>query len=97
MCGSRSGLDGGGPLLPDVAEPGRREHFLPPAELGRQAPEQPRRPLGLRPADHRPAVRKLGQRQQGAVAAVDPVQVHVGGAVRQREGPGDRPQQLRSP
>ena len=90
-------LGNGGPLFPDVAEPGHGEQFLPAAELGRQALEQPRGALGLRAADDRAAVREVGQRQQGAVAAVDPVQVDVRGAVRQREGAGDRAQQLRPP
>ena len=97
MCGSRSSGRARGALLGDVREPAVGEQFLPPAHLVPQPPEQPDRALRLGAADDGAAVRQVGERQQRAVAAVDPVHVHVRAAVVERERPGDRAQQLRPP
>ena len=55
------------------------------------------RALGLLPLHHRAAVRQRGQRQQGAGAAVDAVDVDVGRGLGQRDRAGHRAQHLRAP
>jgi hypothetical protein len=84
-------------LFPDVAEPCRGEQFLSPVQLSYQALEQPRRALSLRTGDDGATVRELSEWQERAVAAVNPVQMHVRCAMRQRKGTGDCAQQLRPP
>jgi hypothetical protein len=67
------------PLLGEPGEPLRGEHLLAARDLVAELAEQPLHPVGLLPGHHGAAVRELAHRLQGAGAAVDPVDVHVGG------------------
>ena len=81
-----------------AARRGRRspgpEHLLAAGELGHEPGEQPGGAVGLGALHDGAAVRQVGQRQQRAVAAVEAVEVHVGGRVDQRERAGHGAQRL---
>ena len=70
----------GGALFGDPGEAACREQVLPSGEFGGQPGEQAGGSFVLGAGDYRAAVGQVGQRQQGAVAAVDAVQVRVGAA-----------------
>ena len=65
------------PLFCQVGEAALRHHGLPHADLADQAGEQPLDAFGLVALRHDAGVRKVGERQQRAVAAVDRVQVQI--------------------
>jgi hypothetical protein len=67
------------PLLGEPGEPLRGEHLLAARDLVAELAEQPLHPVDVLPAHHGTAVRELTDRLQRAGAAVDPVDVHVGG------------------
>jgi len=68
------------------------QQLLATCELGEQPGQQPVGPLDLCPGHDGPAVRQVGQRQQGAGAAVQGVQVHVSGVTGRRDGARERAQ-----
>ena len=74
--------------LGEVGDAQGTELPLPRAQLLAQLVEQPAEQFRVAVVNDRTAVRQVGQRAQGAVAAVDAVQVQVLRAVRagQRDG-----------
>ncbi len=92
-----SGL-GAGPLLADIGEGVLGEKQLTPGDLRAQAPREPVEPIGLVPGDHGSRVRKRHEREQGVVAAVDPVDVDVPGrGSRSATAAAERAQHRRAP
>jgi hypothetical protein len=57
----------------------RGEHLLAARDLVAKLAEQSLHPVGLLPGHHGAAVREFAHRLQRAGAAVDSVDVHVGG------------------
>ena len=87
----------GGALFGDPGEAAGGEQVLPAGEFGGEAGEQAGGALVLSAGDHRAAMGQFGQREQRAVAAVDPVQMDVSAAKADRERGRDGAQQLRAP
>ena len=77
------------PLLGRVGETADGQLLLPLRDLGAQPGGQPVHPVDLVAGHDRADVRHRHQRQQRVVAAVDAVDVHVGGADVAADRPGD--------
>jgi hypothetical protein len=70
------------------------EHTLPGGQFRVQPVEQPAEPFDLVAVDHRAGVRQRGQCIEGAVAAVDPIEMQVIGAMGEGQDRGQRTQGL---
>ena len=85
------------PLLGDVGEPGHGQRLLPLGDQLAEPGDQPVHPVGLVAAHDGADVGEADQREQGVVAAVDAVDVHVGGAGPPADRTRQRPQHRRAP
>ena len=94
--GSRS-LGGARALLADVGVPLLGQGLLPLRELLLQEGDQAVHPVGLGPRHDRPDVGEGHQREQGVVAGVDAVEVHVLGRAQPRDPAGEHPQAVAAP
>ena len=77
------------------AIPGHGERLLSFGDQLAQAGDEPVHPVGLVAGHHCPDVGETDEREQGVVAAVDAVEVHVGRAGAAADGSGQRPQHRR--
>ncbi len=68
-----------GSLLGEVCVSASGKALLPFDDLGDESGEEPLNPLGRVPADHGPGVRQRGQGCKCVVAAVQRVEMNVGG------------------